>query len=208
MKRIFVTGIGTDIGKTLVSAILVEALKADYWKPVQAGDLHNTDTMKVKKLISNKQTVFHPEAYRLTQPMSPHAAAKLDHTHINPHKIILPQHTNTLIIEGAGGLMVPLNNDFLIIDLIEKLQAEVILVSRNYLGSINHTLLTAQALHSKNITVKGIIFNGNSVITTEKFITEYTGLKLLFKIDNEQIIDKHTIIKYASNPTINQLLKH
>lgn len=208
MKRIFVTGIGTDIGKTLASAILVEALKADYWKPVQAGDLQNTDTMKVRDLVSNNQSIFYPESFRLTKPISPHAAAAYDNFEIKENNIIPPQHTNTLIIEGAGGLMVPLNRNFLIIDLIQQLKAEVVLVSKNYIGSINHTLLTAQALHSKNITVKGIIFNGSSVSSTETFIREYTGLKFLFRIDNEQIIDKQTILKYASNPTINQLLKH
>ena len=176
MKRIFVTGIGTDIGKTVASAILVEALKADYWKPVQAGELQNTDTMKVKSLVSNNQSVFYPESFRLSKPMSPHAAAEYDNIEIKMNDIVPPQHTNTLIIEGAGGLMVPLNENFLMIDLIQQLKAEVILVSKNYLGSINHTLLTAEALKNRNILVKGIIFNGSSVNTTEKFICEYTGL--------------------------------
>lgn len=207
MKRYFVTGIGTDIGKTIASAILIEAMGADYWKPIQAGDLHQTDTMKVKSLVSNKQSVFYPEVYCLTKPMSPHAAAFHDKVQINPDDIIPPKHTRNLIIEGAGGLMVPLNNDFLMIDLIEKLNAEVILVSQNYLGSINHTLLSAEALQNRNIPVKGIIFNGQSVKTTEDFICEYTGLKLLFRIDNEQTIDKQTILKYASKPNIRMLFK-
>ncbi len=205
MKRIFVTGIGTDIGKTVASAILVEALKADYWKPVQAGELQNTDTMKVKDLVSNSQSVFYPESFRLTQPMSPHAAAAYDNIEIKESDIIPPQHTNTLIIEGAGGLMVPLNENFLMIDLIQQLKAEVILVSKNYLGSINHTLLTAEALQNRNIPIKGIIFNGSSVNTTEKLICEYTGLKILFGIDNEQKIDKQTILKYASSSNIKLL---
>lgn len=207
MKRYFVTGIGTNIGKTIASAILVEAMGADYWKPIQAGDLHQTDTMKVKSLVSNKQSVFYPEVYCLTKPMSPHAAAFHDKVQINPDDILPPKHTRNLIIEGAGGLMVPLNNDFLMIDLIEKLNAEVILVSQNYLGSINHTLLSAEALQNRNIPVKGIIFNGQPVNTTENFICEYTGLKLLFRIDNEQTIDKKTILKYASKPNIKMLFK-
>lgn len=208
MKRIFVTGIGTGIGKTLASAILVETLKADYWKPVQAGELQNTDTMKVKDLVSNNQSVFYPESFMLSKPMSPHAAAAYDNIEIKQSDIIPPQHTNTLIIEGAGGLMVPLNKNFLMIDLIRQLKAEVVLVSKNYLGSINHTLLSAEALQNRNIPVKGIIFNGSSVNTTEKLICEYTGLKFLFDINNEKTINKQTILKYASNPTINQLLKH
>jgi dethiobiotin synthetase len=206
MKTYFITGIGTDIGKTIVSSILVEALKADYWKPIQSGDLHQTDTMKVQGLINNSISHFFPEAYRLTEPMSPHAAAAIDGVTINLESITVPSTNNNLIIEGAGGLMVPLNNDSLVIDLIEKLKAEVILVSRNYLGSINHTLLSIEALQRRNIPIKGIIFNGNPVSTSEKFICEYTGLKSLFHIDNEQTIDKQTILKYASVPNIKSLL--
>ena len=205
MKRYFVTGIGTDVGKTIASAILVEAIGADYWKPIQAGDLHQTDTMKVQSLVSNNQSVFYPETYRLTKPMSPHAAAFYDKVEINPFDVLLPKHDRNLIIEGAGGLMVPLSKDFLMIDLIEKLGAEVILISQNYLGSINHTLLSVEALKNRNIAVKGIIFNGQSVSTTETFICEYTGLKVLFHIDNEKIIDKQTILKYASKPSMKML---
>jgi dethiobiotin synthetase len=206
MKTYFITGIGTDIGKTIVSAILVEALKADYWKPIQSGDLHQSDTMKVQGLISNSISHFFPEAYRLTEPMSPHAAAAIDGVTINLDSIKVPPTSNNLIIEGAGGLMVPLNNDSLVIDLIEKLKAEVILVSRNYLGSINHTLLSLEALQRRNIPIKGIIFNGNPVNTSEKFICEYTGLKSLFHIDNEETIDKQTILKYAAEPNIKSVL--
>ncbi|MFN0202629.1 MAG: dethiobiotin synthase [Bacteroidia bacterium] len=200
MKKYFVTGIGTDVGKTVASAILVEALGADYWKPTQSGDLNQTDTMEVKNLVSNPHCSFYPETYRLTKPLSPHAAAWHDGVQINLDNIIPPKHNRPLIIEGAGGLMVPLNNDYLIIDLIEKLNAEVILVSQNYLGSINHTLLSVEALLKRKIPVKGIIFNGKPVDTTENFIREYTGLAVLFRIDNEQSINKQTILKYASNP--------
>src|SRR4051812_24407900 len=133
-KHYFVTGIGTGIGKTLVSAVLTEKLKADYWKPIQSGDLENSDTLKVKALVSNSITIFHPETYCLTQPFSPHKSANLDGIEIDPARFVIPPTNNTLIIEGAGGLMVPLNDNFLIIDLIKKLNAEVILVSQNYLG--------------------------------------------------------------------------
>ncbi len=169
-KPLFVTGIGTDVGKTIVSAILVEKLKADYWKPVQAGDLENSDTMKVKSLVSNTKSVFHPEAYRLTQPFSPHKAAALDGIEIDPANIQLPQTTNRLIIEGAGGLMVPLNDKFLMIDLIKQLDAEVVLVSKNYLGSINHTLLSMEMLKQKKIKVKTLIFNGERDEYSESLI--------------------------------------
>lgn len=198
MKRFFVTGIGTDVGKTVVSAILVEALNADYWKPIQAGDLDNTDTMKVRSLISNTKSKFHPETYQLTKLMSPHAAAEADGVKINIDTIALPVTSNSLIIEGAGGLMVPLNDEFLVIDLIQKLEAEVILVSSNYLGSINHTLLTVEVLKSRNIPIAGIIFNGRSSKTTEEYILNYTELKCLLFIEEEKKINKEMILKYRS----------
>ena len=120
-KKYFVTGIGTEIGKTLISSILVEKLNADYWKPIQSGELESSDTIKVKNLISNTVSKFHPEAYQLTQPFSPHYSAKLDGISISLDKINLPETAQTLIVEGAGGLMVPINDKDLMIDLIQKL---------------------------------------------------------------------------------------
>lgn len=196
-KPIFVTGIGTDIGKTITSAVLVEKMRADYWKPVQAGDLHNSDTIKVRQLVANPVSVFHPEAYRLSQPFSPHKAAALDGIEIDINKIILPKTANQLIIEGAGGLMVPLNDRYLIIDLIKKLDAEVILVSKNYLGSINHTLLSAEALKQRNIPVKGIIFNGEPNENTEQIILSYTKLKLLGHIPLLSSVNKDAVAEIA-----------
>jgi dethiobiotin synthetase len=194
-KNIFVTGIGTSIGKTLISAIIVEKLKADYWKPIQSGDLDHSDTMVVKELISNKQSIFHPESYKLTQPFSPHKAAAIDGIRINPHDINLPETNNTLVIEGVGGLMVPLNDRYLMIDLIKKLEVGTILVSRNYLGSINHTLLSISILKQYQIPIKGIIFNGNKDIYTKEFILDYTGIELLGHIPDLDKIDKKTIVK-------------
>jgi dethiobiotin synthetase len=181
-KPLFVTGIGTGIGKTLISAVLVEKLNADYWKPVQAGDLDNSDTIKVRQLVSNSTSVFHPETYRLTQPYSPHKSAALDGIIIDEQTIVLPQTNNRLIIEGAGGLMVPLNDHFLMIDLIKQFNAEVILVSQNYLGSINHTLLSIEALKQRNIPIKGIIFNGEENLSTEDYITAYTRIQHLGRV--------------------------
>ena len=197
MRKLFVTGIGTGVGKTVVSAILTEALKADYWKPVQAGESYNTDTMKVQRLVSNKVSVFHPESYRLTGFMSPHAAAAIDNVIIDFDNIRPPDTDKTLIIEGAGGLMVPLNDDKLVIDLIKYLNAEVILVSQNYLGSINHTILSIEALINRNINVSGLIFNGKPNNTSENIILNRSGLKCLGRIDEEKEINKETVFKYA-----------
>ncbi|MDT3405228.1 dethiobiotin synthase [Mucilaginibacter terrae] len=179
-RPLFVTGIGTDVGKTVVSAILVEKLKADYWKPVQSGDLNNSDTMKVKALVSNTTSVFHPETYRLTQPFSPHKSAELDGIKIELDKFELPETDNQLIIEGAGGLMVPLNDEHFVIDLIQKFDAEVILVVKHYLGSINHTLLSLELLRQKKIKVNTLIFNGNRDEYSEKIILKnISGINLL-----------------------------
>jgi dethiobiotin synthetase len=192
-KPIFITGIGTGIGKTIISAILVEKLKADYWKPVQSGDLDNSDTMTIKSLVSNSKSVLHPETYKLSQPFSPHKSAAIDGIAIDIKKIIPPQTDNALIIEGAGGLMVPLNDKYLMIDLIKQLDAEVVLVSKHYLGSINHTLLTAYALNQYNIPVKGIIFNGLKDIYSKEYILNYTGLELLGHVPEFDNLDKKTI---------------
>jgi len=198
-QPIFITGIGTGIGKTIVSAVLTEKLQADYWKPVQSGDLDNSDTLKVKSLISNSKTVFHPETYRLTQPYSPHKSAALNGIVIEEGKFVLPETDNQLIIEGAGGLMVPLNDHFLMIDLIKQLHVRVILVSQNYLGSINHTLLSIAILKQYGIDILGIIFNGEANADSENYILQYTGIKLLGHIPEYGIIDKGIIVAAGKN---------
>ncbi len=192
-KPIFITGIGTGVGKTVTSAIFVEKLQADYWKPVQAGDLHHTDTDQVRSLVGNQVSVFHPEAYRLTQPFSPHKSAVLDHISINLEHIMLPQTDNLLIIEGAGGLMVPLNDKDLMIDLIKKFDAEVILVIRHYLGSINHSLLSLMALKNYGITCKGIIYNGLVDEYSESFINNYENTPVLGYVPLLERLDHLTI---------------
>lgn len=196
MKKIFVTGIGTDVGKTVVSAILTEALEADYWKPIQAGGLEFSDSIKVENLISNTKTKIHQEGIKLNSPMSPHAAAEIDNVEISLTDFSLPETNNNLIIEGAGGLMVPLNDKDLIIDLIQHLAIDVVLVSQNYLGSINHTILSIDALKNRGINVIGIIFNGNSNKETEKYILNYSSLPCLGRIEQHTEINKEIILKY------------
>ena len=191
--QFFITGIGTEIGKTVVSAVVTEYLQADYWKPVQSGDLHWTDTMKVQSLTSNSKSVFHPERHRLSAPLSPHASAALDGVQINLSDFTLPQTSNHLVVEGAGGLMVPLNDQDVMLDLIQQLQIPVILVSRNYLGSINHTLLSFEALKQRNIPIAGIVFNGEPNPASESFIENYTQLPVLFRVGNLDDITPESI---------------
>lgn len=212
MNGFFVTGIGTDIGKTVVSATLVEALRADYWKPVQCGNLDFTDTDFIKEYTIHHETI-HPEEYLFLEPVSPHLAAKLDNKIIDFQHIKLPKSNNYIIVEGAGGLLVPLTHEYLIIDLIIKLQLPVILISMNYLGSINHTLLTIASLKQKNIEIAGIIFNGEPNIETENFILNYTGIKLLGKIPKADTMSKGFIVQQADQirknllPVLNELPK-
>lgn len=197
MRNYFVTAIGTDSGKTLVSAILTEALEADYWKPVQAGE--PTDSDMVRDLISNAQSVVHPEAVRLKMPASPHAAAAAENRRLRLADLWLPQDARQpLIIEGAGGCLVPLNDTESIIDLVPRLQAQVILVSNHYLGSINHTLLTAELLRQRNYPVEGIIFNGEANPATEDIILKRTGYRCLLRVEQHDKVDRALVRKYAN----------
>jgi dethiobiotin synthetase len=194
--KLFITGIGTDIGKTIVAAIITEALEADYWKPIQAGDLENSDSKKIKSLISNLKSEIFPNSYSLTTAASPHLAAAIDGITIDLKKIIEPETNNHLVIEGAGGIFVPLNEIDCIIDLIKK-EFKVIVVSRHYLGSINHTLLTIEALQNRKISVAGIIFNGDENKATETIILNKTGIKCIGRINQEPYFDKNIITEYA-----------
>lgn len=198
MRKIFVTGIGTDVGKTVVSSVLVEALKADYWKPVQTGSFFSTDTAKTQKWTSNPISKFHPEGYLLKQYMSPHAAAELENIEIKLADLKLPEtNNNTIIIEGAGGLMVPLNRTEYMIDMIEKFDAEVVLVIQNYLGSINHTLLSIDALKHRGLKILGVVFNGPPHQLSHDIIMDYCKLKVLGKINKEKELTKEVISSYA-----------
>ena len=197
--KYFVSGIGTEIGKTIASAILTEALKADYWKPIQAGDLEQSDGVKVRNLISNESSQIHPESYRLKRPMSPHAAAEKEQVNIDLSSMTLPNTERPLIIEGAGGLLVPLNKTECIIDLIQHLKLEVLLVSKHYLGSINHTLLSIEALKSRSIPIRGIIFNGEPNIDTESIILSTSGLEMIARIPTMESVNKQSVKAIANN---------
>ena len=194
--KLFITGISTDVGKTIASAIITEALEADYWKPIQAGDLDNSDSHKIQRYISNDKSVVHENSYKLNTPASPHLAAELDGITIDLKNIIEPKTDNHLVIEGAGGLFVPLNKTNFVIDLIQP-DYKVIVVSRHYLGSINHTLLTIEALKNRGIHIAGIIFNGNENLATETIILDKTQLKCIGRIEEEPYFDQNVISEYA-----------
>ena len=191
---LFITGISTGVGKTLASAIAVQALKSDYWKPVQSGDLHQTDSMEVKRLLSFPAVIY-PEAYRLNTPASPHLSAQIDGIEIDV-EILAKRPSQNLVIEGAGGILVPLNDTHTMLDLIQP-KDKVLVVSQNYLGSINHTMLTIMALEQKvgkrNIAV---LFNGDENPSTQSYILN-SGVTGIGRIDANIQVSPETVERYA-----------
>ena len=205
---IAVMGIHTGIGKTIVSAIITEALQADYWKPVQAGSLDETDSMLVGSLVSNMNTRVLDEVFRLTQPMSPHAAARIDGINIELKNIVLPATDNFLVVETAGGIHSPLNDDATMIDLVTHLKLPCVLVVQHYLGSINHSLMSIEIMQKRNVQLKGIVINGDSNKASEDFITSYAKVPILAHIPNIENINSKTINKIAAeNMAALRLLK-
>jgi dethiobiotin synthetase len=196
MPRFMICGINTDIGKTVASAILTTIFKGDYWKPIQSGDETQSDTFKMKELLSSAHTIF-PPAYSFKAPLSPHHAAALENVNMDFSSIRLPHTKRPLIIEGVGGILVPLTNSTTSFDLFKTWDCQWIIVAKNYLGSINHTLLTIDFLQRQNITIKGIIFNGEANLYSEKAIFEITKLPFLARILPEPYINHHTIQRYS-----------
>lgn len=196
-QNFFITGTDTDVGKTISSAILVEALKADYWKPIQCGTLDNSDTHRVQDLTRNQTSKFHPERFCLNAPKSPHFAAKLENKKISLNDFELPQSNRPLVIEGAGGVLVPINNHDYIIDLAKKLNLNIILVTKSYLGSYNHTLCAIEALQKRNLPIWGIIFNGKSEEGFEDFIMDKARALNKFHLNIEEKITPQIIKNYS-----------
>ncbi len=204
MRPLFITGTGTGVGKTIVSIIVSNALKADYWKPIQAGNVDGRDSEIVTQLSDAKQKC-HQEVYNLSTPASPHIAARNENKHIDidlirEHYFAIKKSQpdeSYLVIEGAGGLLVPLNNDQFIIDLILSLKARVVLVSRNYLGSINHSLLTAEVCRQRGVDVVGWIFN-DEYMQYQDEIVDWSGYPLIGAIPKLEIINRECLSVYGS----------
>ena len=195
---VIIAGIHTGIGKTICSAVLCQALGYEYWKPVQAGELHNTDSHFIERNTLSKKIKIHAEAYRLKTAASPHYAAALEGIEIRKEQFILPPSSNDIIVETAGGLMSPLANDFLNIDLVKQLQLPVVLVSNFYLGSINHSLLSVEALRNRDIPIIGLVFSGVPNKPSEDYIVQYTKLPLLFSIPFFDKVNAEVIEQFAS----------
>lgn len=197
-KQLFITGIGTDVGKTVVSAVLIKALNALYWKPVQSGSDGQTDRGWIQSITGNKDNQFIRETFSFRLPASPHFAASQENEEMDLQKIQLPDSGNShLVVEGAGGLMVPLNRQTLVIDLISQLKLPVILVVRNYLGSINHTLLSIELLKSKGIDIAGIIVSGSNYNDNEEIIQHFSGVPVIARVEEAKEIDAVFISQQA-----------
>ena len=204
-RDIFITGIDTDIGKTLVSAIFVQALLYDYWKPIQCGNLESSDTKTVLELISNQKLRVHKESYTFIKAASPHIAAKPNQIEFD--QIKRPLTTRPLIIEGAGSLLVPLNETYYIVDIIQKLSCRTVVVSKNYIGSIHHTLAVLEILRHRNLPILGLVFNGVHEPEIENSILERSKLPKLLHVFPEQEINKQVVAKYASQILKSGILK-
>ena len=197
MHRIIIAGSGTDVGKTVVSAILTVLMDGDYWKPIQCGAEENSDTAIMKKWIDTSRHSIHPPAYSLKAPLSPHHAARLENISIALDSITLPHTTRPLIIESVGGIFVPLTTRVLSIDLFQSWNCRWIIVSKHYVGSINHTLLTIEALKQRQIPMLGIIFNGEPNLNSETAILESSRLPVLGRLLPESNLNQQTVQRYA-----------
>lgn len=208
MHKIMVAGIGTDVGKTIVSAILTTLLKGDYWKPIQCGNEENSDTATMKRWLDTTGHSIHSPTYSLKAPLSPHHAARLENTLIRLDSIILPQTTRPLIIEGVGGIFVPLTSKISSLDLFKSWDCQWVVVSRYYLGSINHTLLTLEVLKRLNLPILGIIFNGEPNPDSESAILEISQAPVLGRLLPETNLNPQTIQRYATQwqPLFSKLL--
>lgn len=183
-KPFVIAGIGTDVGKTVVSAVVSESLGADYWKPVASGtDDGPVDHQIMRGLLSDGDLRVHEPRYVFGRSLSPHVAAALEGRSIELEDLIeLPFTTKDLVIELAGGLLVPLNDTCTNLDLLERWRLPVIVVSRHYLGSINHTLLTIEVLKARDVPIAGIVFNGEELPDTERVISKMAAVSILGRI--------------------------
>ena len=180
MKGIFVTGTDTDVGKTVVSAWLVRSWNAEYWKPVQSGAEDGLDAHMVRILAPG--AIIHPSAYLLRAPLSPHRAAALEGLEIVLEACSPPDSEGPLVIEGAGGVLAPLNQRERIVDLIARLGLPALVVARGTLGTINHTSLTIEALERRNIPIAGVIVNGPQDPANREAIEHFTGVRVVAQL--------------------------
>ena len=200
-EQFFVTGTDTGVGKTVVSALLCASLEATYWKPIQTGTREGTDTKTVLQLAELPRERIIPEVYRFAPPVSPHLAAKLAGVRIALDKIRLPQtaKSENIIVEGAGGVLVPINERYLMVHLMKRLKLPVVLVSRTSLGTINHTLLSLAALRSARIAVRGVVLVGKENRENRRAIEQYGDVKVVGWVPFLRKINRTALLRVFHN---------
>ena len=206
-KRIIICGTDTDVGKTIVSSFLVQGLKGIYWKPIQSGTEEGTDTKTVCNLLSLEPNSYLPERYKFKAPVSPHWAAEQESAFIEPSNLKLPDLDELIIIETAGGLMVPLNRDWLQIDQLKAWGAPIILVARTGLGTLNHTLLSLEALKYRNLDVLGIVLNGPPHKDNPKTLEQFGDTKILASLPIFAEVNAKVLSQEWSKLQLDQKLK-
>lgn len=196
LRRFFVTGTNTGIGKTLVSAMLMLGLKSHYWKPIQSGIVEGSDTDWIRKITELPEENFFKERYLLNEPLSPHAAALIDGVEIELSEITAPGPADqSLIIEGAGGVMVPINNEHMMLDVMKKLALPAILVCRSGLGTINHSLLTINCLQQAGVSIAGVIMNGPLNASNRAAIEHYGQVSVIAEIEPIEKISRQSLLE-------------
>ena len=194
-RDLFITGTDTGVGKTVLSAVLVASLNRRYWKPIQTGASEGTDRMAVMKFAGVTIEHTYPEAFLFEPPVSPHLAAQFHGTRIDLESIRRPDDSHPIVIEGAGGVLVPINNDALMIDLIRHVQAPVVIAARTTLGTINHTLLTVEAARKANLPLIGVVMVGKENSDNRKAIERYGNVPVVGTIPWLDSIDRSTLIR-------------
>lgn len=195
-QQFFITGTDTGVGKTVLSALLCAALDAHYWKPIQTGAAEDSDSRTVAELAGLSPERILPEAYRFDPPVSPHLAARLAGARIEPERLAIPEAVRgvNLIVEGAGGILVPINDDFLMIDLMSKLGLPVILATRTTLGTINHTLLSIHALAAAEVSLAGVVMIGEPNRDNREAIEEFGRARILGEIPRLAALNRDSLL--------------
>ena len=200
----FLTGTDTEVGKTVVCAWLMVHYQYHYWKPIQSG-MDSPDTQTVQKITGFDSSYFFPPAYELQQPLSPHESAKRDDIEIELTDVTLPRKEEKIIVEGAGGILVPINEKYFIVDLIKKLKLPILLVARSGLGTINHTLLTVNELKKRNLPLLGIILNGKRNQSNKEAVEKYSGVSVVSELEPIKTLDKKTLLLHKPGERLNEI---
>ena len=202
----FLTGTDTEVGKTVICAWLMVHYKYHYWKPIQSG-MDSPDIKTIQKISGFDDSFFFPPAYELQQPLSPHESAKRDGIDIELTNFSLPQKEGKIIVEGAGGILVPINEKYFIVDIIKKLELPILLVARSGLGTINHTLLTVNELKKRNLPLRGIILNGEKNQSNKEAVEKYSGVSVVSELEPIKTLDKKTLLLNKPGEKLNEIFE-